>query len=256
MAEPGSQCTVIEHFDSDHDTLNSFSNQVSECFVKPNARLCHIKLQLEHESALAINGLHVHLMRDSYYENHLISLGGILKRNDLQVALLQNNAEARLEGVYLAKHNQAVENQTALDHIAAHCNSHELYKGFVTDRAKATFNGRIHIHPDAQKTEAHLNNKNLLLSKEAEINTKPELEIYADDVKCSHGATVGQLDETSLFYFQSRGIDRASAEAMLCFGFINERIEQIPIEPVRHYVTQRLASFFNDVDKLKALWTL
>jgi len=125
-----------------------------------------------------------------------------------------------------------------------------------TDSSRAVFNGRIHIHKHAQKTEAHLNNKNLLLSKQAELDTKPELEIYADDVKCSHGASIGKLDNKSLFYFQSRGIDRATAEAMLCLGFVNEMVEQFPNEAVVDLARERLSEFFNDVDKLNHLWTL
>lgn len=256
IAETGSQATLIEHNDSCHEALNTLNNQVTEVFIRANAKLQHIRLQLEHESAIGINGLHVQQSRDSQYENHLVTFGGKIKRNDLQVAFLEPNAYASLDGVFLAKHKQHIDNQTALDHISPHCNSDEVYKGLITDSAKAVFNGRIHIHKDAQKTEAHLSNKNLLLSKQAEINTKPELEIYADDVKCSHGATVGQLDEKSLFYFQSRGIDQATAEGMLCFGFVNERITKIPSEPVQQFVTARIADFFSDIKNIEALWSL
>lgn len=256
IAETGSQATLIEHNDSCPEALNTFNNQVTEVFMRANAKLQHIRLQLEHESAIGISGLHVQQSRDSQYENHLVTFGGKIKRNDLQVAFLEPNAYASLDGVFLAKHKQHIDNQTALDHISPHCNSDEVYKGLITDSAKAIFNGRIHIHKDAQKTEAHLSNKNLLLSKQAEINTKPELEIYADDVKCSHGATVGQLDEKSLFYFQSRGIDQATAEGMLCFGFVNERITKIPSEPVQQFVTARIADFFSDIKNIEALWSL
>ncbi|MCG8671137.1 MAG: Fe-S cluster assembly protein SufD [Pseudomonadales bacterium] len=255
VAEQGSQATIIDHRDSLGDS-NSVNNNLTEIHVAANANLAHITLQLEAETQVAISGTHVKQARDSHYQHYLVAIGSKIKRNDLQVNLTEPNGQTTLHGVYMCKHQQHIDNQTAIDHIAAHCNSEETYRGLIADKSKATFNGRIHIHQDAQKTEAHLNNKNLLLSKQAEINTKPELEIYADDVKCSHGATIGQLDEKSLFYFQSRGIDQQSAEAMLCFGFVNAMVTELPIEAVQDYVATRLAVFFNDVENLKSLWSL
>ena len=255
VAETGSEATVIDQRDSVGDS-NSIHNLVTEVKVANNAKLSHITLQLEAETQIAISGTHVKLGRDSQYHHYAVSTGSKIKRNDLQTNLTQSGGNAVLHGVYLCKHQQHIDNQTAIDHIAPHCDSEETYRGLIMDKGKATFNGRIHIHPNAQKTEAHLNNKNLLLSKEGEINTKPELEIYADDVKCSHGATIGQLDPKSLFYFQSRGIDQQRAEAMLCFGFVNAMVTELPIEEVQTYVATRLGTFFNDVDKLKSLWAL
>ncbi|MCG8313123.1 MAG: Fe-S cluster assembly protein SufD [Pseudomonadales bacterium] len=254
-AGAGSQATLIDHRDSMGDS-NSIYNNLTEIHLSANANLAHITLQLEAETQVAISGTHIKQSRDSHYQHYLVATGSKIKRNDLQANLTESNTQTTLHGVYLCKHRQHIDNQTAIDHIAAHCNSEETYRGLITDKGKATFNGRIHIHPNAQKTEAHLSNKNLLLSNQAEINTKPELEIYADDVKCSHGATIGQLDERSLFYFQSRGIDRQSAEAMLCFGFINAMVDELPLAAVKDYVADRLAVFFNDVDKLPALWGL
>ncbi len=255
IAETGSEATLIDHRDSMGDS-NSVHNLITEIQVADNARLSHITLQLEAETQVAISGTHAKLARDSQYRHYAVSTGSKIKRNDLQTNLTQSGANAVLHGVYLCKHQQHIDNQTAIDHIAPHCDSEETYRGLIMDKGKATFNGRIHIHKDAQKTEAHLNNKNLLLSKEAEINTKPELEIYADDVKCSHGATVGQLDAASLFYFESRGIDQQSAEAMLCFGFVNAMVTELPIPEVQDYVAARLGVFFNDVDNLKSLWAM
>lgn len=255
IAEQGSQATLIDHRDSIGNS-NSIHNNVTEIHVAANANFSHITLQLEAETQIAISGTHVKQARDSHYQHYLVATGSKIKRNDLQANLMQPGTQTTLHGVYLCKHSQHIDNQTAIDHIAPNCNSEETYRGLISDKGKATFNGRIHIHPDAQKTEAHLNNKNLLLSKQAEINTKPELEIYADDVKCSHGATIGQLDEKSLFYFQSRGIDQQSAEAMLCFGFVNAMITELPIPQVQDYVAARLGVFFNDVNKLKSLWAL
>lgn len=255
VSETGSQATIIDHRDSLGES-NSVYNNLTEIHVAANANLAHITLQLEAETQVAISGTHVKQERDSHYQNYLVAIGSKIKRNDLQANLTESNARTTLHGVYMCKHQQHIDNQTAIDHIAAHCDSEETYRGLIADKGKATFNGRIHIHKDAQKTEAHLNNKNLLLSKQAEINTKPELEIYADDVKCSHGATIGQLDEKSLFYFQSRGIDQQTAEAMLCFGFVNAMVTELPVEAVQDYVAGRLAVFFNDVENLQSLWGL
>ena len=256
LAESGTQLQLIEQFDSLTDQANNLHNHCCEMVIKPNAHVVHLRMQIEAESQCQINGLHIKLERDSHYEQHAINFGSQLKRNDITVNFDANNAYCRLNGVFLSKHKQHIDNHINLEHATAHCNSDTVYKGFITDESRAVFNGRIHIHKDAQKTEAHLNNKNLLLSNKAELDTKPELEIYADDVKCSHGASIGQLDEKSLFYFQSRGIDRATAEAMLCLGFVNEMVELFPNQQVQQLITERLAKFFNDVDKLKSLWSL
>lgn len=254
VAEPGAELQLVEHFDSCGSQANLFHNHVTEIVLQPNARLRHIRVQVEDEALVHINGLHIQQARDTHYEQHGIAFGSQLKRNDVNVTFTGENAHCEINGVFLSKHRQHIDNHLNLEHAKPHCTSNTNFKGFVTDESRAVFNGRIHIHKDAQKTEAHLNNKNLLLSKKAELNTKPELEIYADDVKCSHGASIGQLDEKSLFYFQSRGIDKASAEAMLCLGFVNEKVEQIPSPAIQQLVADRLAAFFNDVDKLKSLW--
>ena len=251
----GSSLELIEQYDSLGET-NVFHNHMTEISLQPNAKLTHLRLQVEHESLSHVNGLHVKLADGSHYEQHALAFGSALKRNDININFNGSNAYCRLNGVFLSKHKQHIDNHLNLEHGVPHCNSDTVYKGFITDSSRAVFNGRIHIHKHAQKTEAHLNNKNLLLSKQAELDTKPELEIYADDVKCSHGASIGKLDDKSLFYFQSRGIDRATAEAMLCLGFVNEMVEQFPNEAVIDLARQRLSEFFNDVDKLNHLWTL
>lgn len=256
VAESHSKLQLIEQFDSETGTLNTVHNHVTQVFLKPNAHLTHLRLQVEDEQQIHINGLHVRLARDSQYEQHAMAFGSQLKRNDIRIHFDGSNAYCRLNGVFLSKHQQHIDNHLILEHAVPHCNSDTVYKGFITDKSRAVFDGRIHIHKQAQKTEANLNNKNLLLSKQAELNTKPELEIYADDVKCSHGASIGQLDEKSLFYFQSRGIDKASAEAILCLGFVNEMIELFPNDEVKALATLKLAAFFNDVDNLKDLWSM
>lgn len=256
VAEPGAELKLVEQFDSCDAQANLFHNHVTEVIMQPNARLQHIRVQVEDEGLVHINGLHIRQARDSHYEQHSIAFGSALKRNDVNVTFDGENAHCEMNGVFLSKHRQHIDNHLNLEHAKPHCTSNTNFKGFVTGESRAVFNGRIHIHQHAQKTEAHLNNKNLLLSKQAELNTKPELEIYADDVKCSHGASIGQLDDKSMFYFQSRGIDRASAEAMLCLGFVNEKVEQIPSPAIQALVGDRLAAFFNDVDKFKSLWGL
>ncbi len=256
IVEPRSQLELIEQYDSIGNHLQSLHNHVEEIVVMENAQLRHLRIQAEDESHAMINGLHIELAANSHYEQHALTLGSLLKRNDINIVFQGQHAYAQLNGVFLSKHRQHIDNHINLEHASAHCNSDTEYKGFVSDNSRAIFNGRIHIHPQAQKTAAHLNNKNLLLSKQAELNTKPELEIYADDVQCSHGASIGQLDEQSLFYFQSRGNDRATAEAMLCMGFVNEMVRRFPNENVQRLIADRLARYFNDVDQLHALWSM
>lgn len=255
-AQQGSECIVIENRDHLQTTASSLSNVMFDISVEANANMQHISIQLEPETAVATSGWHITQHRDSQYAHYLVATGGQLKRNNIQVDLSEPGAHAELHGVYLCKHTQHIDNQTCLEHQAPHCTSEEHYRGLIADKGKATFNGRVHIFKDAQKTFANMNNKNLLLSKQAEINTKPELEIYADDVKCAHGATIGQLDDTALFYFQSRGIDKDTAQAMLCFGFVNTMIDELPIAAVQDYVTSRLGDYFNDVERLTSLWDL
>ena len=153
-------------------------------------------------------------------------------------------AYAALNGVYLPRGDEHIDYHSTIEHAVPHCQTDEVFRGIIADRATAVFNGRIHIHPDAQKTRAELSNKNLLTSAEAQINSKPELEIYADDVQCAHGATVAQLDELAMHYLRTRGVSRAEAEVMLSFGFINELIEALELESLRAYLRPLLALRF------------
>ncbi len=189
-------------------------------------------------------GVYVDLQRDSQFESFQILLGGKIKRFDIIVNHNQAGSHCEMKGVYLPKSNQHVDIHSYIEHISANCTTDETYRGIMADQSKAVFNGRIHIHPDAQKTLANLSNKNLLLSNKAQINSKPELEIYADDVRCAHGVTVAQLDETACFYLQSRGISRQEAEVMLSFSFINELLESIPLEALRIKLRPLLAQQF------------
>jgi Fe-S cluster assembly protein SufD len=242
-AERHSQAVILEQHIGPATTAEVFSNTVTEIVLEEGAKLRHYQLNVEPENVLHIGNVQVELGGHAEYESHQFALGGKLKRRELQVALAQPGASARLFGTYLGRNSQQVDFRTVLDHKAPHCTSTELIKGLVRDEARAVFNGRIHIHRDAQQTSAEMSNKNLLLSKTAEVNTKPELEIYADDVKCSHGATVGQLDGDALFYLRSRGISTADACQILSDAFVYEVIDQMPDEAIRAYGSRWVEAF-------------
>jgi Fe-S cluster assembly protein SufD len=245
VLEQHAQATVIEQFVSSDEEQNVVLNQVSEMVVGDGAHLHHYRLHKEHESSLHFGGVYVDLNRDSQFSSYQVLLGGQIKRFDVLVNHNVGGSHCEMKGVYLPKNDQHVDIHSYIEHKAAHCTTNEVYRGIMADRSKAVFNGRIHIHPDAQKTLAELSNKNLLLSDKAQINTKPELEIYADDVKCAHGATVAQLNETAKFYLQSRGISAQEADIMLSFGFINELLESIPLEALRVSLRPLLAQQFS-----------
>ena len=204
-----------------------FTNAVTEIFLGRGARMQHYKLQSESLNTSHIAGLHVEQQHASSLSSHSLSLGAGLARNDIAVRLAGEGAQCRLYGAYCIGGRQHVDYHTQVDHLMPGCYSRELYKGVVQDRARAVFNGMVVVHPDAQHSDAQLVNKNLQLSAKAEVDSKPELQIYADDVKCSHGATVGQLDPAALFYLQSRGIAQEEAKAMLVSSFINEILQSI-----------------------------
>ncbi len=242
--ERGAEATVVEHFSSTEEAQNCFVNAVTEVQLDANARLTHYHLHLEEEHTLHIGGVHVNLERDAALNSFMASFGATLQRSDVVIKHRGEGAHCGLNGIYLPNHHHLVDFHTCIEHIAPHCTSHEVFRGIIGDHGKAVFNGRIHIHPHAQKSAADLSNKNLLTSHNAEVDTKPELEIYADDVKCSHGATVAQLEEKALYYLQSRGVPRERAEMMLSFGFINELLGQLPHVPVRDYLTPLVAALF------------
>ncbi|MGR6872548.1 Fe-S cluster assembly protein SufD [Pseudomonas sp. HK3] len=244
VLEQHAQATVIEQCLSTDETQNVVLNQVSEMIVGDGAQLHHYRLHKEHESSLHFGGVYVDLNRDSQFNSYQVLLGGQIKRFDVLVNHNVGGSHCEMKGVYLPKNDQHVDIHSYIEHKAPNCTTNEVYRGIMADRSKAVFNGRIHIHPDAQKTLAQLSNKNLLLSDKAQINTKPELEIYADDVKCAHGATVAQLNEEAKFYLCSRGISAQQAEIMLSFGFINELLESIPLDALRVSLRPLLAQQF------------
>jgi len=244
VLEDSAQVEIIEHFVSTADQQHNFINALTEVVVGDNARLQHYRLNMEEENIQHIGAVHMNLLRNARVRGFTLALGSKLKRIDYQINHRGQGAELDLQGIYLPRSQQMVDYHSNVQHWVPHCTTSEVFRGIIADSAQAVFNGRIYIHPNAQKTLAELSNKNLLTSNKAEINTKPELEIYADDVKCAHGATVSQLNETALYYLQSRGVSRTEAEVMMSFGFINELLQQIQEVAVHNYLLPRLAALF------------
>jgi len=228
-----SEATVIESYIG-LDDANYFTNAVTEVALSNNANLKHYKIQQESLNAYHIGNLDVMQGKDSTLESHSISLGGALVRNDIHGQLAAEGAEIIMNGLYMTGEKQHVDNHTRVDHLKPRTLSTENYRGVLNGKSRAVFNGKVIVHKDAQKIEAHQNNANLLLSDDAEIDTKPELEIYADDVKCTHGATVGQLDQNMLFYLRSRAIDEDTARSLLTYAFADELISNINFAPIRN----------------------
>ena len=209
------------------------TNTVTEVVAGPGAVVDHYKLVREGLAAYHIGSMHVRLGRAANFSSHAVTLGGAIVRNDAQALLDGEGVECTFNGLYLANGRRLVDNHTTIHHAQPHCSSHELYKGILDGEARAVFNGKIIVAIDAQKTDAKQTNKALLLSEDAQINTKPELEIFADDVKCTHGATVGQLDDDALFYLRARGLGLEQARSVLIHAFAGDVLNHIAIEPIR-----------------------
>jgi len=233
IAGENSKATIIERYVS-RGSGGHLTNVLSELTTYAGASVEHYRLQAEHESSYHVGGLFIVQHRDSRVVSHNVAWGAAIGRTDLHVALREPGARCALNGLYLCTGRQHIDNHTHVDHRAPHCTSDEYYKGVLTGRSRAVFHGRVVVHPGANGTDARQQNKNLLLSADAEVDTKPQLEIYADDVKCSHGATVGQLDPNALFYLRTRAIDEATARSMLTAAFANDVISRLALDPVRH----------------------
>ncbi len=216
------------------------NNMVCEVFLDGDARLEYVKLQEDGERGGSIAGLFVRQRAGSSAVVNTVSLGGMLLRNDIRVYLDEAGAECALNGLALGSGRQHIDNHTTIEHVAGECVSREFYKSVLDGRARSVFHGRIIVHQDAQKTDSEQRNENLLLSRDAEVDTKPQLEIYADDVKCSHGATVGQLDEDAVFYLRSRGIDEAEARALLTIAFADAAVAPVTSDALRAYIDRRI----------------
>jgi Fe-S cluster assembly protein SufD len=219
----------------------SFINQVTEVVVEQDALLEYYRIQNDSAHANQVNTTHIRQVGKSLVNTVTVSLDGGIVRNNLNIAMESEHSESHFYGLYFLKGNTHVDNHTIVDNVKPHCESNELYKGVVDDSATAVFNGKIFVQKDAQKTNAYQSNKNLLLSNEATVNTKPQLEIYADDVKCSHGCTVGQLDEEAFFYLRSRGVGEKAAKSLLIHAFAVEILEHIKPVKVRQYVDELIA---------------
>jgi len=235
----GSAATVVEHFCSSGAGI---VNAVAELSVGPNSRLDYYKLQAEDHSAWHTAAQYAEVGSAAVFAATHLDTGGALARNELQVNLVGAGAHAETKGLFMADSRRHVESRLTVDHVAPHTTSRERYRGILGDTARGVFNGRIHVHAAAQKTAAELSNRNLLLNPGAEINTKPELEIYADDVKCAHGSTTGQLDEQALFYLLTRGVDKATARSMLITAFAAELLADIAIPGIAEHTQQALAA--------------
>ena len=234
-AGAGSRIAVVEHFVGRDDTVY-LDNVVTEIDIAEGAAVEHYKVQQASAGAYHVAALQAKLAAGASFRSWAVSLGARLSRHDIDVALDRERARCSLEGLYVATRRQHVDFHTNVEHTAPHCASREYYKGIAGDRGRGVFNGRVHVHPGAQKTDAHQANRNLLLSRNAEIDTKPQLEIHADDVKCSHGATIGQLDEQMLFYLRARGIEESAARGMLTYGFARDVVDRITLPDLRESV--------------------
>ncbi len=234
VAEENSQGRIIEQFATAGDTSGRhFACPVTEVVLAPNAVVDHYKLQRESTDAFHMATFQIYLERSSNFCSHSISWGGGLVRNDVNAVLDGEGCEATLNGLYLVEGKQLVDNHMRVDHVAPHCDSHELFKGILEGQARAVFNGRIFVHKGAQKTDAKQTNRNLLLSPTALVNSNPQLEIFADDVRCTHGSTVGQLDELGIFYLRSRGIGEEAARSLLTYAFCADIVQRIKDKMVR-----------------------
>src|ERR1017187_658802 len=237
-------CTIVERYHGAGEGVY-FNNAVTEIVAGDRAVVDHYKVQQESLSAFHISTLAATIGRSANFASHSISLGGALARNDVN-ATLSEGSDATLNGLYIVNGTQHVDNHTVIDHAMPHGTSHELYKGILDGQAHAVFNGRIIVRKDAQKTDSKQTNKNLVLSDDAVVDTKPELQIFADDVRCTHGATIGQLDAEALFYLQSRGIGKSQARSLLTYAFAQDVVDRIKVQSLRDSLERILFEKFHE----------
>lgn len=238
----GAELTLLErHLGS----ALALTNAVIEVELGPQACLQHMRLQLDAGQARSLTALAVRLRRDASYALHQVLRGSRFRRNEIHLAATEPGAEIEVGGATLCRDRNHLDTQMCVEHVAPHCSSNQVFRALGGERSRTVLNGRIHIHPHAQKTAAELNTRNLLLSADAEIDAKPELEIYADDVTCAHGATVGQLDAMALFYLRSRGLSETEARTQLSFAFLGAVVDRFPDEAVRAAVRPLLEAAFS-----------
>jgi len=227
VAEAGSSLTLVEDYGSDAATATYYTSVITEINVAAEATVTHCKIQREGEQAFHVGEVAVHLAADSRFESHSVSLGAQWTRSDIMITFREPGASCLMNGMYTPSDGQHVDHHTTVNHTVPHCTSDQDYKGILSGRSRAVFNGKVIVSHGAQKTQAKQYNKNVLLSSEAEVDTKPQMEIFADDVVCAHGATVGQLDEDALFYLATRGIEDELAKHYLIQAFLTENIRNI-----------------------------
>lgn len=233
VGEANSAATIIESYAASDDSTSYFTNAIVDMVLENGARFRHYKVQREGARAAHIATTRVDIGPNAVYDTTTINFGAALSRHDINVTMDHEGGSCSVDGLYMVDGNQHTDTHSVIDHRQPHCSSHQLYKGILDGKSRAVFNGKVFVRHGAQKTDAQQTNKNLLLSNEAQVDTKPQLEIYADDVKCTHGAAIGQIDEDMMFYLESRGINPALAKNMLIYGFAEEVIEKIKIESIR-----------------------
>jgi Fe-S cluster assembly protein SufD len=235
VAEEAAQATIVEDYIS-LDRGVAFSNTVTELVAGEDAVISHYMIERENTESFNVSTLRIQQGRSASTASHSVLLGGALVRNNVHPVLAGEGGECLINGLFIGTGRQHLDNYMLVEHASAHCGSRQFYNGILDDRAHGVFHGRIVVHKDAQKTDAKQTNRNLLLSDEAQIDTKPQLEIFADDVKCTHGATIGQIEENALFYLRSRGIDEVSARRLLLFAFASECLDRMKEGPARSNV--------------------
>lgn len=239
IADKNSSATLVEEYRG-AEQCTYFTNTITELSLAPHAHITHYKVQRESKTAFHLGHIAVKQAEYSHFASHSLNLGAALARSDISIFLQEEKAHCLMNGIYAPTEGQHVDHHTAVHHLVPNCSSEQDYKGIMKGRSRAVFNGKVIVAKDAQHTDAKQQNKNLLLSANAEINTKPQLEIFADDVVCSHGATVGQLDEDALFYLASRGIDRLEASQYLIHAFAADNLRLIPNRTLADWMSQLL----------------
>jgi Fe-S cluster assembly protein SufD len=236
VLEKSAEAVIVESFVSENNSAKVFQNHLSEIVLNENAKLNSYRLQNEDDNSYQLNTVQVNVNRYANYTTNTFTFNGAVVRNNLNVVLASDLCESHLNGLFISSESKLIDNHTLVDHQKPNCQSNELYKGIAKDKSTGVFNGKIYVRKDAQKTNAYQSSKNILLSEDATINTKPQLEIYADDVKCSHGTSTGKVDEAALFYLKSRGIGDEKARKLLLQAFAQEVIDKINVEELREKV--------------------
>jgi len=253
VVEPSSQVTVIEDYVST-DGAETLCNSATELLVGEDAVVSHYRIERERSRAFSMSTLRIQQARNAVVSTHSVLLGGRLVRNNVHPALVGPGAECLINGLFVGGARQHLDNYMLVDHAAPHCSSRQFYNGILVDQAHGVFHGRIIVHKDAKQTDAKQTNRNLLLSDDAQIDTKPQLEILADDVKCTHGATIGQINEDALFYLRSRGIDELAAREFLLLAFAGECLDRMPEQSVRRAIESLVQARVAAIHKRQLAW--